>query len=283
MEMVTCEHDIASIGYLLSRYKAFVEYENLKWPLFKVIVIDWSWATIHAVIREWMDTNITDYLQKMYDFLDHSKNLTSDFILIYYCCAHNQNRISKALKRNFPHYTKGKSLILDCTAIMIECTSMNELDKVFEDTMTILLTKSAETATAAISRLHGYRNETPVENEGDDESEFDEFIAYPNEKKYNTIYQQSDFYKRYLEIKARIQKLLDDIEKGRTENDNEYYSPEIAEYILKTYMAYAPMWTAIILNRLFPNIFRLSNATIEGYFNIIKHVLLKSKKKYIRW
>ena len=278
MEMVTCEHDIASIGNLLGRYRAFVETENFKWPLFKVIVVDWSWATIHAILREWLDTNIANYLQLTYDFLNHTKNIPTDFILIYYCCAHNQHRISKALKRNFSHYEKGKSIILDCTAIMLECTTLHELDKAYTDLVTILLTKSAITANAAMSRLNVFRTETSVDDEEDDENKYDDLIAYPDEIKYKTIYQDSPFFQHYKRIMAKIKKLLHDIEKNITEIENEYYNPEIAEYFTKNYMSYAPMWTAIVLNKIFPKLKRLSNATVEGYFNIVKHVLLKSKK-----
>ena len=78
MEMVTCEHDIASIGNLLGRYKTFVETENFKCPLVKVIVVDGSWA-IHAILREWLDNNIEHYLKLTYDFVNHAKNITTDW------------------------------------------------------------------------------------------------------------------------------------------------------------------------------------------------------------
>ena len=53
LEMVTCEHDIASISFLLAKYKIYVHSEKLKWPLFRVIVLDWSWPLILRNGREW--------------------------------------------------------------------------------------------------------------------------------------------------------------------------------------------------------------------------------------
>ena len=40
LEMVTCEQDIASISLLLAKYKIFVHSEHVKWPIFRVIVVD---------------------------------------------------------------------------------------------------------------------------------------------------------------------------------------------------------------------------------------------------
>lgn len=42
-------------------------------------------------------------------------------------------------------------------------------------------------------------------------------------------------------------------------------------------MPFVPMWSALLLKIVTPNIFRLSNANIEGYFNIVKKYVLNGE------
>lgn len=42
VEMIISNHDIPLISIFLKRYRQFVEINQRKWPLFKVVVVDWS-------------------------------------------------------------------------------------------------------------------------------------------------------------------------------------------------------------------------------------------------
>ena len=105
---------------------------------------------------------------------------------------------------------------------MLKCPSMHELDKVFTDLVTILVTKSATTASAAMSRLNVFQKETSIDYEEDDENECDDLIAYPDEMKYKTIFEGSCFFLYFKRIKAKVIKLLHENEKKMTTHKNEY-------------------------------------------------------------
>ena len=62
-----------------------------------------------------------------------------------------------------------------------------------------------------------------------------------------------------------------------TEQKNEYYVPAFVEYLLKEYMAYYPLWSAINLKQF--NLTRDSNTAVENWFKIVKHYIFEMKMK----
>ena len=42
-------------------------------------------------------------------------------------------------------------------------------------------------------------------------------------------------------------------------------------------MAFAPMWTSILLSSIIPDVSRLSNVYVESYFNIVKKEILQGE------
>ena len=51
LEMYNCQHDTTSIGIWLAKFKAFCIHNKKKWPLFKRVVTDFSFALINATLR----------------------------------------------------------------------------------------------------------------------------------------------------------------------------------------------------------------------------------------
>lgn len=60
--MVTSEHDMESIEIFLKKFRYFVEKTLHKWPFATAITVDWSWASIHSILKEWNIMKIIDYL-----------------------------------------------------------------------------------------------------------------------------------------------------------------------------------------------------------------------------
>jgi len=274
-EMITSNHDIPSISILLKRYRQFVEINQRKWPLFKVVVVDWSWALINSLLIEWNRCNIVDYLKRVYLNVNEGTQIEDTFLIVHTCCAHFMKRVSSYMHTKFSKYIEIKTFVLECVAVMLMSTELLELDEIFEEFMTILLTPSAEKAQISIIRLNQlYRKIDIVDQTEDFEDQNLEYeTILINDNSESRIFTASPFFVRYnhkfVKLKEQLQ-ICDNI-------TNKYYNIEIAQYITYKLMPFAPMWTSILLSLVKPNIARLSNAYVESYFNIVKKEILQGE------
>ena len=68
-EMITSEQNSPSIESLLKNYKNFLQSQTSKWPVFKIIAVDWSWVLINGLLCEWNKMNMLRYLDIAYQFV----------------------------------------------------------------------------------------------------------------------------------------------------------------------------------------------------------------------
>ena len=276
LEMVTCEQDIASISLLLAKYKIFVHSEHVKWPIFRVIVVDWSWALINSILKEWTGMTIGPYLEMAYNFAIGKKDLPPDLVIVHNCCAHFQNRMAKTIVKKFNTYKAHKSIVLEGTGIMIQCRTLTELDTAYENLMILLLSRSQERAQVVMTNLNNLRQGQDSYEDVFD-SEVSEMDYLEDTSFHGSIFADSLFYKRYDGILKSLKEKLNTAEPNA--ENNEYYSEDLADHITKTHMPYAPMWSGILLSEVLPEYRKLSNAVAEGFFKIMKYNVLKSRKQ----
>lgn len=274
-EMITSNHDIPSICILLKRYRQFVEMNRRKWPLFKVVVVDWSWALINSLMIEWNRCDIIDYLKRVYLILNEEVPIEDTFLIVHTCCAHFMKRVSSYMQKKFSKYIEMKTFVLECVAVMLMSTQLLELDKIFEEFMIILLTPGAEKAQISIIHLNQLYRKIDIcdDRENFENQNFEYETMLINDKNESRIFTASPFFVRYnhkfIKLKDQMQ-ASDDI-------TNKYYNLEVAEYITYKLMPFVPMWTSILLSLVTPNIARLSNAYVESYFNIVKREILQGE------
>lgn len=91
-EMVTSVHNTTAISIFLKTFRHFVQSKRFTWPLFSVIVVDWSWALINALMSEWIMITLSIYLENVYSVLSKKESLPSNLIIVHNCCAHFQKR-----------------------------------------------------------------------------------------------------------------------------------------------------------------------------------------------
>lgn len=272
-EMVSSEHDVASISTFLKRYRYFLTTKHISWPLFRVVVVDWSWALINSVMIEWNGMTVTNYLKQAYTYLTKETYPSFDFIVVHSCCAHFQKRVSTNMHKKFTKNLHAKNLILECVGLMIHCRTIDALDQVFERFMTVLLTTDREEAQRNVVLLHDLHHlikdaETPSKIVGDD----DPVEAVSGDGLEGRVYADSPFFHRYY---AKLLSVKGDV--IDTENDNEYFAPEVADYVTQSLMPFVPMWSALLLKHVVPDRARLSNANVECYFNLVKRDVLEGK------
>jgi len=276
VEMITSEHDIPSICILLKRYRHFIETNRRKWPLFKVVVVDWSWALINSLMNEWNRLDVTDYLKQVYSCLDKGLPMNDTLLIVHTCCAHFMKRVSSYIHKKFPKCIGIKTFVLECLAIMLMSTEILELDEIFKEFITILLVPDAQKTEISITRLQEFHKKSYIIDEIEDTEESEDFeddSLLTNNKNENRIFTASPFFTRYnnIYVKVKEQVQIDD------DITNKYYNWEIAEYITYKLMPFAPMWTSILLSSVIPGVARLSNAYVESYFNIVKKEILQGE------
>ena len=149
-EMFTSQHDRTSIEIALQRFRAFVLKVANKWPIVKAIVVDWSWVFINSINFEWNDgMKISEYLDLTWDMLTGKKSKPAKLIIILTCNAHVLRRIAKTIdgedemKDIKPH----KTFFMECTALIILATTLEEMDVSFEDLLNVILQRDKKKLT----------------------------------------------------------------------------------------------------------------------------------------
>lgn len=71
-EMFSAQHNVDAISIML-KYKTFIERLKIPWSFFNAIVVDWLWASIHAILQKWNKTDIMPYINNIYDYIVKDK------------------------------------------------------------------------------------------------------------------------------------------------------------------------------------------------------------------
>lgn len=133
----------------------FLQSKHFTWPLFSVVVVEWSWALINAIINEWNKITLSEYLEDVYIALNKKKNLRSNLIIVHIVVHISKKKVLSIISiihkkyisiihKKFSKYLKIKSLILECMGILIHCDTLNDLD-CYDQFMILLTSCSTKT------------------------------------------------------------------------------------------------------------------------------------------
>lgn len=88
----------------------------------------------------------------------------------------------------------------------------------------------------------------------------------------------SSFYRRYYMI---VEKKIDSLDSQTTgKHTNGLYCPEFIDYLLVQFLAYCPLWTAMLMDLIDPEISRLSNVYAESHMKNYKYDVLMNKRNW---
>lgn len=138
-ESVQADHETSTIEIFLKLFQQFAIKEKYRWPIFKVMVTDWCWALINALLKEWNLMRALDYLILAYNCLTLKTSFTEDEIVIHSCIGHLQHRLKKNLKNKFLKLFENKNLILECMGVLIKCRTIEKMVEAYENFMHILV------------------------------------------------------------------------------------------------------------------------------------------------
>jgi hypothetical protein len=95
-ELISVKHDGVTIGNFLRSWKRFVLLNKpSQWCRNKIIVTDYSWAMINAVIHGLNEINIVGYLKKAYNKIIYEKD--TDMVLLSICCVQFMKIVSNQI------------------------------------------------------------------------------------------------------------------------------------------------------------------------------------------
>ena len=62
-EIVTADHSTINLMFFLSTIRNYVRKRKVRWPMSKVVIVDWTWPSINALLREFVDMKLLEYLE----------------------------------------------------------------------------------------------------------------------------------------------------------------------------------------------------------------------------
>lgn len=137
-ERGSLQHDAAGIGIFLANFKASVLRESKnQWPIFRQVVVDFSFALMNAVLLFWNNLSISEYLALCYSVLENNVNFPSDKISLKICCAHFLHIITNDINRAFNN-KKVKGILKEILASAFKISSYEVFQKWFTNLVVLL-------------------------------------------------------------------------------------------------------------------------------------------------
>ena len=92
-----------------------------------------------------------------------SKLMSPKITFILTCNAHLLRRIAKAIDKDMPELKSMKNFLMKCSALIIMCKTIEELDVVFDDILHVILERDVTKSQAALIYLSPAKNKSKGE------------------------------------------------------------------------------------------------------------------------
>lgn len=285
LENISNQHTMEAICSFLFHFKTFCK-KLKKWPLFSVVVVDFSYAFIHAVMLAWNEMSLDNYLALCFAFYQNeiSPSNMRQMVHVQICCAHIigiVKRFCGQSKLSGPR----KWFIMEVTALLIQCQTVSKAMLVISQSLYILQSKCYdENARARLQGLKEMFSDIDVELRAEVEKpeiEAEDAIRV-TEKLQKGLKKNSPFGKMGLKVNKVVKweiRMKKKEAAGSKQNENPYYCPRFAQRLLTLYIPLLPLWTGVMLSVSLPkHVTRLSNANVESWFNKVKTHIFEGKR-----
>ena len=318
-EFITTAHDSVSITkYLFSIKKIFENSmnPNKRFIVPPLIVTDFSWALITAILEAFNNCSVINYLNWTFDvILKYSENIKLNQLMktrIIICQTHifkavvqktnviiEKRRISE---KNYDDKNTIKKLFLFCFTILQNSTHLDEFNEALRDIFRIFcLENNTDETSFCIKRIEEQilkRNFNlfkiiDVELLSKitiDKSNLDIHI---NKENCHSIKQNSPFNKYFNSIIHSM--TMDDSKKVENTGLNQYFAPELFN-IIKDKLYLIPLWTGLMIRQcqrvqvhtefvsndcnIF-NLTRITNNPVENRMEYLKNKLLMKRTRLV--
>jgi hypothetical protein len=265
-----------------------------------LVVIDYSWASIHAILDVFNRVDVIGYAHHIFEEAKHG-SIKLDYTYLLSCAAHTMKRFSKAIKK----FHLGKDLhrfICYCFSLLLNSTTLEKMDIYFDAMCSVFLSQhESDVFKKAVELL-----EESIASRPDDIKALDKILnnfldSVPQKedsctsesdspaldtKSSKSIKDNSPFTHHY-------QKRYDHLKINLPDNDdmisnNIKYCPQIMEFLMDSYIPYVFIWASFTCQDL--EFSRLTNGLIESYNkyrkqgtpdDLLPHRYINTSIKYI--
>lgn len=291
LEMLSSSHDTCSIRAMLQRFHHGVSLINNQGISFMLpsclVVTDFSWALIHAVLFDVVMMDVHRYLLLTYESVVNHKqwNKSSG---VFLCSNHVVKNFARKTARFFGSSTKSRNLLMHCFVLMQYSLNFSDIIGILQDIVTVfssetccervvqaecrLLEKIATSKCfekcSKVIEIDGCAADLEHDIQGQDAVDLEPCCTGIRRRSpWNQYWQQKTSH-------------LYDIGNGKVDLDceeNPHYFPEATKYLLSQWMPIFPLWGHCVVSLFgaMPASW-YSNCEVENWFAIVKRRQLRS-------
>lgn len=253
-------HSVDFISFFLGTWKTSLYATTSSNMLPSAVVCDWSWASIHSILQNLLNTTVSAYLRDAFEVCcDTSQAIKLPKTVLLLCSAHvikifSNHNAMQSMDRS------SKSFILHCLGSIMQCSDFRTAHVMVKHLLTLLKVRSSSSAAASVKFYQAsvwVPSSTPLVPKTE-ECHFTESVAQEN---CDTLFKTSPFYHHFKSVG-------DEIDDNGLNDDNPYYCPSFYEALLRQYLPYIPLWSPILSRH------SLSNAAVESWFRTTKNSII---------
>ena len=282
-ENSTSVHDVESQFEFFSNFK--FKYEKFYGDLcqFRIVVIDYSWASIHSLLLALNLEDINSYSMRIFQMSQDKFEIDINKSYLVSCVGHTMNRFSKSIKK-FNLKQEKHQFLCFLFSLMLNSTCLIQINEYFKHICVIYLSiyktvqlKESETfiEKALLERpdyqemgefiLQIQKRFQIIQSDQTDEVEADQVsdivveiedvdldktdsdsVEFAKQKTKTTIKENSPFTKNFLLIRDNVC-LSIDANDLIAQNLNYNFNRAIIEHLLDNYMPYCFIWASFVL------------------------------------
>ena len=271
-ETSTSQHDTEQIS------KIFLSLFPNEKKIGSILVIDYSWPTIHAALDQLNNETIFEYMDRVFELAkgDQIRNNENKMFLAS-CASHTMHRFVLGLKKKkIFSESDSRNFAVYCFSLMINCINLDQISKMFElicicflnqcnsldcqrarEGLQKLIDERRDLIKDADEKIREIFNDAVIEkDENDEEKDFEiseglMLIAEKNDSKNRivptkttkTIKGESKFGKCFSEIH---QKVLINLKNMASSEINPLHSDDFVNFLQNQFMPYAGIWAGFI-------------------------------------
>ena len=274
-EMLTNDHTTINIGYFLQRMSSDYCKVIGKELQPQKVEVDFSWAMIHAAILAFNKTEVVTYLQESWKLTSGASEEHFKFkTVVHLCSAHIMHMIMRKVASAFKN-KQTSHFLGNCVGLLVNATSLEDADDIFKSLCVLFANETSKVVVAdAMTHLHELTcktNSMDLDSPSDEGQLMDDEDMLDDASERGPLYQKSPFYGHFKHV-SETAKLLGSDE-AESPDQNEYYSPKLVDYFVKSLMPYFPLWSALLLHDMSHD----TNAVVENWMGAFKAMILNKR------
>lgn len=192
-DALMAEHNISAMKNLLTCYKDRLIEVTHKWPVYKFVVSDGNFASLHAICEVFNNMDLISYINLIFDKVTSENQTFDEITQLKSCCSHLMHNIAILVSESYE--TADKTVIYNVKCMMAAMFDQNwtEIQSHWRNVHVLFNSKFENPSTKkAFSEMQkSFKKGSDISI---DLTEIEETLEALNVKKYLTLYERSRFY-----------------------------------------------------------------------------------------